>query len=214
MDPFASPNGQPDGDPFAAPAPVGDFPDLLALRGRLLMIQPTKLETGLVSAQFSEPGKPHIYDRLTATVHVVDGGQVRAADGTAFEGSSFPDMYLSQTRILSQCKTAVGHHMVLGRLDTFKPGAEPKKGNPWGLSDPTDAEKQAAREFIANGYRQAQQQPAPVQQVPAPQGWGAPPVQAQQPAAPQGWAPPAAQTVPPQQGGWGQPVQPTGNPFG
>lgn len=200
QDPFAVPGGTPEGDPFAAPAPVGTYPELLALRGRLLLIEPTKLETGLVSAKFSEPGKPHIYDRMTVTLRVLDGGPI-----PGFQESEFVDMYLSQTRILSQCKAAVGKHMVLGRLDTFKPGETPRKGNPWGLADPTEADKAAARAYLAN----PRPQPAPVAQA-APQAAPSPDPWAQQAqAAPANWPPAAA----PQPAAVGDPFGGTVNPF-
>lgn len=212
MDPFASPGGQPDGDPFAAPEVIAsEFPKIDAMRGRLIMVRPHKLEEGLKSSEFD-----NLYDRMTSDVYVVDGGPVKNEAGQPFDGTVFTAMYISQSRLIQQIAPKIGTGvMALGRLDTFKPGQPAKKGNPWGLADPTEADKAAARAYIAAGYRQAQQ-PAPVQQAPAPQGWGAPPVQAQQPAAPQGWAPPAAQPVPPQQGGWGQPAQPVpgANPFG
>lgn len=200
MDPFAGANGTPDGDPFAAPAAVGDFPKLEAMRGRLLMFQPTKLETGLVSPKYSKPNQPHIYDRITTTVFVLDGGPVRAEDGSVFEGSEFTDMYLSQTRIISQLKKSVNRTMVLGRLDTMVPGKEAKQGNPWGLADPTEQDKAAARAYIAAGNRQPGE---PFQTAPS----GSPFDQPQAAPAPVPTSDPWSQQAAPAAGpGWGQPA--------
>lgn len=209
MDPFASPGGQPDGDPFAAPEAIAsEFPKIDAMRGRLVMVRPHKLEEGLKSAEFD-----NLYDRMTSDVYVIDGGPVKNEAGQPFEGTVFTAMYISQSRLIQQVAPKIGTGvMALGRLDTYKPGQPAKKGNPWGLADPTEADKAAARAYIAAGYRQAGEpafgsapapQPAPVQQAPVPQGWGGPPV-------------PQAAPVPPQQGGWGQAVQPAAgaNPFG
>jgi hypothetical protein len=237
QDPFAGVNGAPDGDPFEQAANVGDFPKLTALRGRLLMFQPTKLEENLVSAKYSKPNDPKLYDRLTSTVYVIDGGPVRAEDGSVFDTTGFMDMYISQTRLITQLKRAIPKGtMVLGRLDTYKPG-DPAQGNPWGLADLTEEDKAAARAYIEAGYRQPGEgpngfapqapAPAPVQQFSqpaapaAPQGWGAPPAHA--PAAVPGWGQPAAPgpsgpapapwNPPAPAGGapvppWGQPAQP------
>jgi hypothetical protein len=192
QDPFAAPNGTPDGDPFAAPAAIiSEYPEMETLRGRLLMFKPSKFDANLSSAKYPEKK----YDRITTDVHVIDGGPV-----PAFDTTSFTDMYVSQSRILAQLKQGLeNRHMVLGRLNTYKPG-KAEKGNPWGLTDPTEADKAAARAFIAAGYKQAAPQyAAPVQPAPA-----AAPVS----TAPTGYNPysvPAAAPIP---------AQVSSNPFG
>lgn len=138
-DPF----GTPEEDPFASAPQVSAYPKMDDLRGRLLLVKAHKLEEGLLSS-FSKPGKPMYQDRITADVYVVDGG---APEG--FEGETeFLDMYLSQDRLVKQLKRSVpGGRMILGRLDTFKPGTKAEAGNPWGLQEPTDEDKAKARVF-------------------------------------------------------------------
>ena len=229
MDPFAAPAGQPDGDPFAAPSAIlSEFPKLANLKGRLLMIRPVKFEERIPSKFRNPDGTVQLQDRMTADVYVIDGGEI-----PGFGGSDFPGMYISNDRLAKQIVPKLGTGlMALGRLSLLKPDQDPGAGNPWGLLDPTEEDKQKARAYIAAGNRQPGEpafgsapqqqapapQPAPVQQAPAPQGWGAPPAQQPAPAAnPWGQQPaPAPQPVPAQQGGWGQPVAPApgANPFG
>lgn len=140
MDPFAS-AGEED-DPFADAPQVSAYPKMEQLRGRLLLVKPTKLEEGLLS-KYGKPNQPQYQDRITADVFVVDGG---AVDGFPGE-SEFLDMYISQDRLVKQLKRNVGGQMILGRLDTYKPGTEAKAGNPWGLQEATAEDKGLARTF-------------------------------------------------------------------
>lgn len=142
-DPFAAAGT--DEDPFASDLPqVSTYPKMDQLRGRLLLIKPSKLEENLLSS-FSKPGSPQYQDRVTADVYVVDGPPVEGFDGE----NEFLDMYFSQDRLVKQLKRNVlpGSKMLLGRLDTFKEGEPAKAGNPWGLKDPTDDDRSLARTF-------------------------------------------------------------------
>lgn len=136
-DPF----GTPEEDPFASAPQVSAYPKVDQLRGMLLLVKATKLEEGLLSS-FSKPGKPVYQDRVTADVYVVDG----APDG--FEGETeFLDMYFSQDRLVKQMKRSINGRMILGRLDTFKPGTKAEAGNPWGFQEPSEEDKNLARAF-------------------------------------------------------------------
>lgn len=213
QDPFAGSNGGQDGDLFQAPAAIpSEYPKLENLRTRLLMIAPKKYEQGIPSAFRNPDGTVQTQNRMTADVFVVDGGPV-----PGFEVTAFTSMYLSNARIVDQLMGGYKEgFMVLGRLDTFKPGTKAGAGNPWGLSDPTEQDKQLARDYIAAGNRQPGEGPdgfapaapaAAAGPVPTPP-WGQP-----APAPSGGWGVPAAVPTPP----WGQPaggapVPPWGQP--
>ncbi len=140
LDPFASAGA--DDDPFADAPQVSAFPKMDQLRGRLLLVKPTKLEENLLS-QFGKPGKPQYQDRITADVYVVDGGSPDGFDGE----TEFLDMYFSQDRLVKQMRRSIGGLMVLGRLETFKPGLKAEAGNPWGLQEASPEDKGLARTF-------------------------------------------------------------------
>ncbi len=138
-DPF----GTPEEDPFTTAPQVSSYPKMDDLRGRLLLVKPSKLEEGLLSS-FSKPGKPQYQDRITADVYVVDGGSPEGFD----DETEFLDMYFSQDRLVKQLKRSIaGGRMILGRLETFKPGTKAEAGNPWGFQEPTEDDKTRAREF-------------------------------------------------------------------
>jgi hypothetical protein len=216
QDPFAGANGSPDGDQFDAPAAIpSEYPKLVDLRTRLLLLAPTKYEQGIASAFKNQDGTVQLQNRMTANVYVVDGGPV-----AGFETSSFSAMYLSNGRLVDQLMKAYkGQSMVLGRLDTKDGnGTKAGAGNPWGLADPTEADKQLARAYIAAGYRQPGEGPDGFPQAPAqPQfsqpgaaptpPWGQP---AAAPTPPWGSVPAATPTPP-----WGQqPAAAAPNPWG
>jgi len=208
VDPFAGTGGSPSGDPFSAPATIpSEYPKLEGLRTRLLLIAPTKYEQGIPSAFKDSNGVVQLQNRMTADVYVVDGGQV-----TGFDVTAFTSMYISNARLVDQLmKGFKEHFMILGRLDTFKPGTNAGAGNPWGLADPTEQDKQAARAYIAAGRRQPGEGPDGFpQQAPqsAPQFQQAPPQAA---PAQNPWDQAAAPVT---ASGWGAPVTSNGNPFG
>lgn len=217
QDPFAGVNGAPDGDQFDAPAVIpSEYPKLVDMRTRLLLLAPTKYEQGIASAFRNQDGTVQLQNRMTVNVYVVDGGPVGE-----FETSSFSAMYISNGRLVDQLMKAYkGQSMVLGRLDTKEGGnSKAGNGNPWGLADPTEQDKQLARAYIAAGYRQPGEGPdgfpvaAPAGAAPgtAPTPpWGQP--AAAVAAPPWGSAPVAAPVSP-----WGQPAAaaaPAANPWG
>lgn len=162
-------------DPFAPPAVIpSTFPSAASFRGRLVIISPKSQER--VPNQQGAPGA--MQDRVTADVSVVDGqGAVPLFTrgqhtGQFLEGPEFTGVYFSQERIVKGLSEALKTGgMVLARVDTLTPGTVPGKGNPWGLIDPSEEDKQVARNYLANRTVGAAQAPAPApvqQQVPAP----------------------------------------------
>ena len=189
-------------DPFAAPAPIpSEFPTVASFRGRLVLIQPQKIES--VPNNLGAPGA--MQDRVTASVSVVDGaGPVpvfknNVHTGQWLEGPSWSGVWF-QSEIIAKQLAPNGQvtpgSMVLARVDTRTPGEIPRKGNPWGLIDPTEADKQLARDFLANRLVSSATAPAPAPAQPAPVAAPQPVYQA--PTAPQPvyQAPPQFQTPP------------------
>lgn len=143
-------------DPFATPAKIAsEFPTAASFRGRLVLIQPTVLDLDVPNK--ANPALKS--DRMTATVTVVDGaGPIQlfsnsTPTGKFLQGPEFKGVYFSQDRIIKAVlpdRVMVPGKLVLARIETFKPGGAPGKGNPWGLVDPTPADADMARAFLAN----------------------------------------------------------------
>jgi hypothetical protein len=182
-------------DPFAAPATIASaFASADSFRGRLCLIQPTKLERDVPKSN----GSAEKGDRITATVTVVDGrGPVqvfaqRVATGKYLDGTVHRGVWFSQSRLIGHLTDPAGNllPMVLGTFETYKPGQMAGQGNPWGLLPPSEEDKQMARNYLANMTVASASAPTP------------PPAPAPQPAAPAPAAPapapqPAAVYAPP-----------------
>ncbi len=159
--PAADPFGG--GDPFAGPAPQQPRgPRLRDLYGRLLLIVPQKLETGLPNRL--QPGTTQ--DRMTAHVTVLDGGPISFGgrpeatppvphDKTAPLPHTTPGMYISSAGLISQCRDALAKRaqgqpgMVVGRLGVGD--AKEAGQNGAGLvSVPTEQDKVLARQYLAS----------------------------------------------------------------
>lgn len=157
-------------DPFATPQdnPIpSEHPSAASFRGRLILIEPTKIEWQ--RPKDKEPGK--FEDRVTATVTVIDGsGPVeimpqQVPSGQFIEGPEYTGVWFSQDRVvraLVNAKTRQPVRMMLGRLQTYKPGPA-KQGNPWGLEEPSEEDKQTARDYLAK--RNAERAAAEVTQA-------------------------------------------------
>ena len=119
-------------DAFSAPAAGGRF-NAKDHNGALLLITPNEYKTG-VSTTFG------VKDAVDARVVVIDEKAV--ADSEEIDGA-----LLFGGVLIGQLKSKIGKGMVLGRLEqgTAKPGQQP----PWRLADPTDAEKDVARAYLA-----------------------------------------------------------------
>lgn len=150
------------GDPFSGPAPQAPRgPRLRDMYGRLLLLVPLKLETGLPNRL--QPGTTQ--DRMTADVIVLDGGPIAFGgkpedvppvphDKTAQVPHRTRSQYISSAGLISQSREALAKRaqgqpgMVLGRLST---GTAKEQGQnaPWLLTPPTDADKALARQYLA-----------------------------------------------------------------
>lgn len=81
-------------DPFGDPIRTSSFPKIPELWGKLIMVEPIKIESVPKPASFG--GKPgETQERLTADVTVIE------LDGT---GTEYPDMFISQTGIVRPAK--------------------------------------------------------------------------------------------------------------
>lgn len=189
-------------DPFADPAPTSQRPTIASLRGRLVMLTPRKIET---VANNMNPGQTE--DRATVDVTVVDGlgpvPQVKnnVPTGQYLDGPDFTGMWISSTRVVDQMRPFVGTgRPVLGVIETWQPGTQPIKGNPWGIVTATPEQKAQAVQFLAQRTVGGAAAPAPQQQPVYP-------MQAVPQPAPVYGAP---QTTPPQQPG---PLTPAAAPI-
>lgn len=208
-------------DPFGAPAVIpSTYPSVQSFHGRLVLISPKRIE------QVPNKQNPQkLDDRITADVTVVDGlGPVplwkdRVQTGAFLDGPDFTGVYFGQTRIVKQLTPSIPSGMVLARIGLYKEGQPQGQGNPWGLVDPTEEDKQMARNFLATRTIGAVAAPAPAPVAPQAAQAYVPPaanfptghaVPAPQPA----YAQPAAQGIPgtppvqPQAPGLGQIFQP------
>lgn len=159
-------------DPFAAPAAVpSTFANIQSFHGRLCLWKPTGTE-------MVPNDKGQMKPRLTVDVTVVDGqGPVQkfarfVPTGVFLDGPDFPGTYVNGQRLVMQLDAALkSGGTVLARLGLYKEGQPQGQGNPWGLVDPTDADKQMARDFLAGRTVAASAAPAaapsPGQPVPA-----------------------------------------------
>lgn len=146
-------------DPFAGPAPVASaFASADSFRGRLVLIKPTQLEHDVPKSSKQPNGAKG--NRVTANVTVVDGSgpvQVYAEKtptGVFLDGPEHIGVWFSQDRLALKgglIDPATGQllPLVLGRLETYRPGQPAGQGNPWGLLPPTEEDKQTARNFLA-----------------------------------------------------------------
>jgi len=145
-------------DPFEDPTPrASEFASADSFRGRLILIEPTKVERD-IPKQSANPTGPK-GDKITATVTVVDGqGPVqvysqRVPSGKYIDGPVYRGVWFNQDQVTVGLQTADGSQlrkMVLTRLDTLKPGTMSGQGNPWTVSAPSEEDKQTARDFLAN----------------------------------------------------------------
>jgi hypothetical protein len=150
-------------DPFSTRTAVATtFASLASFRGRLVLVEPTLFEADVPG---QEPGK--FADRVTATITVIDGSEVDRPvelfpqgypSGQYLPGNRFEGVWISQDRVVKNLRTDAMARgtllpMVIGKFETFKPGAPAKKGNPWGMDYVvTEADKQIARDFLAKRY--------------------------------------------------------------
>lgn len=137
--------------PLGAPsaAPNSGLPRIKHLAGgRLLIILPTALELGIKSKPRAEDGPnapAKFYDKMTATVVVLDGGTL--VWGGEFQGDErksaevpyvIKDLHITQKNIITQCRPALdlrlqgGPGLTVGRL--WKTG--PAQNDPYVVQEP------------------------------------------------------------------------------
>lgn len=143
-------------DPFEDPTPPAVvFASADSFRGRLVMIEPTKVERDIPKVS-SQPSGPK-GDRITANVTVLDGkGDVQAyknkvPTGQTLPGPVYRKVWFNQDQIASGLQTVQGQlrGRVLAVLDTYKPGQPAGQGNPWTLIPATAEQKSAAVKELA-----------------------------------------------------------------
>lgn len=116
-------------DAFNAPSSAAGI-TWADLKGSLLLIKVSGIENGIKT----------VHGEATAArgdVSVLDGPQ---------EGTTYGDTLIFPKVLISQVKPSVGG-MVLGRLGQGK--AKPGQSAPWTLEEATDADKTAARAYLA-----------------------------------------------------------------
>lgn len=120
-------------DPFNSPATGGRF-SAENNNGKLLLITPTSYKEG-IDTTFGKK------DAVEATVVIIN--ETAVGDSEKIE-----DALLFGGVLIGQTKSFIGKGLVLGRLGqgTAKKGQKP----PWVLADPTDAEKDVARAYLAS----------------------------------------------------------------
>lgn len=120
-------------DPFSNPAAGGRF-SAESNNGKLLLITPTSYKEG-ISTTFG------VKDAVEANIVIVD--EVNAGNSEEIDGA-----LLFGGVLIGQTKPQIGKGLVLGRLGqgTAKPGQKP----PWTLTDPTEADKDKARAYLAS----------------------------------------------------------------
>lgn len=156
-------------DPFEDPTPrVSAFASADSFRGRLVMIEPTRIEHD-IPKQASNPSGPK-GDRITANVTVMDGkGAVqifnqKVPTGRFLDGPLHRGVWFNQDQITQGLQTPDGalRKRVLAKLDTLKPGTPAGQGNPWVMNPATPEEKAQAAKLLAEGIVGAAAAAAPV----------------------------------------------------
>jgi hypothetical protein len=132
-------------DMFSSPATATGL-DLKALLGSLLLIDVHSQETG-INTSFG------LSDAIRADVAVLDGDSA---------GETYNDTLIFPKVLQSQLRSRVGGK-VLGRLG--QGAAKPGQSAPWTLTEPTDADKQLAVQWITQvSTPSVPEQPAPAAQ--------------------------------------------------
>ena len=128
-------------DPFDGPSSTSA--KITNYLGALLLITPTAYEDSLTTA-FTKPGETT--DAVRADLVVLD----EPKDGFP-EDEEAPhevsDILIFQGVLIGQTKAKVGKGMVLGRLIQRDP-SRPGVNGAFALEDPTDADKEVAREYL------------------------------------------------------------------
>lgn len=156
-----------DQDPFEDPTPrMSVFASADSFRGRLIMIEPIKVERD-VPKQANQPNGAK-GDKITANVTVLDGaGPVQVYDqrvptGKMLDGPVHRGVWFNQDQVTQALQTPDGKSLrgrVLCKLDTLKPGTPAGLGNPWTVTAATPEEKKAAAAALASLIVQSDESP-------------------------------------------------------
>lgn len=159
---YGGPNPNP--DEFGTPDAVGGIRPRLkdAGVGRLVLIAPTRIERGIPN-RLQKPdanGQVPLQDRMTADVVFLDGPPFMYGGDPDGDGgppkphtmqANIPhearSMWITNPLLIAQCERSVGGGKVLGRLtkgEASRPGLRP----PWKLADPTEPDRQIARDYL------------------------------------------------------------------
>lgn len=158
-----------DQDPFEDPTPrMSAFASADSFRGRLIMIEPVKVERD-VPKQANQPNGAK-GDKVTANVTVLDGAgpvQVysqRVPTGKFLDGNVHRGVWFNQDQVTQALQTPDGKSLrgrVLCKLDTLKPGTQAGPGNPWTVTAATPEEKKAAAAALASLIVQSDEEQSP-----------------------------------------------------
>lgn len=118
-------------DPFGAPQ-SGYGPKAKELVGKLLLLYPESYREGIRTANGDR-------DAVDGRMVILDGTESGEPEETQF---SFMQLVL-----IGQLRRAIGKNPILGRMEIGK--AKPGQNAPFRLADPTEEDKQAARDWIA-----------------------------------------------------------------
>jgi hypothetical protein len=159
---YGGPNPNP--DEFGTPDAVGGIRPRLkdAGVGRLVLVEPVKIERGIPN-RLQKPdanGQVPLQDRMTANVVFLDGPPFMYGGDPDGDGgvpkphtmqANIPhearSMWITNPLLIAQCERSVGGGKVLGRLtkgEASRPGLRP----PWKLADPTEPDRQIARDYL------------------------------------------------------------------
>lgn len=122
-------------DPFNSPAASSDV-KITEFDGDLLLITPTSYEEDIQTIHGAK-------DAVKADVVVIN--EKKPAKSEKHEG-----LLIFQGRLIGQTKSFVGKGLVLGRLREANDLKKKGQNAPWVLDDPTDEEKDIAREYLAS----------------------------------------------------------------
>lgn len=179
---YGGPNPNP--DEFGSPDAVGGVRPRLsdAGVGRLVLITPIKIERNIPNrlAKPDQNGQLPTQDRMTADLVWLDGPPfLYGGDPEGNGGPPKPhtmqaniphearNMWITNVLLISQCERSIGGGKVLGRLIKGEP-SRPGQRPPWKLADPTEADRQIARDYLRAVQEGRITPPAPAGQ-PTPQ---------------------------------------------
>lgn len=124
------------------------------LNGRLLLIKPKAMLHDVPTKDYGPK------DAVEVDLHVLDG----PATPTAYPGQVYHDGRVFPMVLIGQLKGGIGSgRFSLGRLEQ---GPATKGKPPWRLADPTEADKDLARRYLASDKYKQNERSIPAQATP------------------------------------------------